>query len=185
MTTRVAWAAAALLLCGSAASAQTQDDRRVGLTMGYPTAVGVLWHVNDRLAIRPELDVSRIHLRSETTSALVPLASNNESTASSVRPGISALVYVARTDDLRMYVSPRYTYSFTDNSQNEVSETSTWLLSGSFGAQHQLGSRFGVYGELGIEYSRSTTQISDDFLSGTTRRSTIGTRSGVGVVLYF
>ena len=30
------------------------QEEKVGLTMGYPTAVGVLWQVSDLVAIRPE-----------------------------------------------------------------------------------------------------------------------------------
>ena len=185
MTTRVGWMAA-LMLIGGVVAAHAQEDRRVGLTMGYPTSVGVLWHVTDRIAIRPEIDASRTKVKSETTSTLAPILNETESSATSIRPGISALIYLVRQDDLRLYVSPRYSYIFSDSSQSGASESSFWLLSGSIGAQHKLGSRFAVFGELGIEYSRSTIRISDlSFLSGTSRRSTIGSRSGAGVILYF
>ena len=32
--------------------ASAQDARTFGVTMGYPATVGVLWHVNDKLAVR-------------------------------------------------------------------------------------------------------------------------------------
>ena len=186
MRRRVVWMAALLCSCGVAA-AQAQDDHRVGLTMGYPTSVGVLWHVTDRIAIRPEIDASRAKVRTESTSTLLPPLQEEETTTRSIRPGISALIYLAREDDLRLYLSPRYSYTASDTSQSGASESSSWLLSGSIGAQHKLGSRFAVFGELGIEYGRSTIQFSNDqpMLSLTSRRTTIGSRSGAGVVLYF
>ena len=55
------------------------------------------------------------------------------------------------------------------------------LLANDFGAQHTLGDRFAIYGELGLAYERGTTEITTSEL----RRRAFGTRSGVGVVLYF
>jgi hypothetical protein len=184
--TRVAGFITVLLLGVGVTSAHAQDDRRFGLAMGYPTAVGVLWHATGRIAIRPELDASRAAVKTESTSSLLPIPEEEEATTSSVRPGISVLFYLARRDELRLYVSPRYSYIFTGNSQSGLSERSTWLVSGSIGAQHDLGSRFAVFGELGSEYSRSTSRLSSpSIFSVTTRTSAIGLRAGVGVVLYF
>ena len=41
-----------------ASEAQAQDTPRVGLTMGYPATVGVIWNVADRFALRPEMTFS-------------------------------------------------------------------------------------------------------------------------------
>jgi hypothetical protein len=46
--------------------------------------------------------------------------------------------------------------------------------------QHALGDRFAIYGELGLAYERTTTEI----ITSEMHRSTFGTRSGVGVVVY-
>ena len=182
MTTRVAWTAVLLLGCGLG-TANAQDDPRVGVTMGYPTAVGVLWHVTERIAIRPEIDFARSVATTETTSTTI-LPPNERDEATTVRPGISALIYVTRREGLRTYVTPRFSYISTDSSSSEI-ESSNYLVSGSIGAQHRLGDRFAIFGELGVEYARSTTRLSSTFLSIETRRSTVGTRSGAGVVLYF
>ena len=56
MTVRIVWTSALILLVCGMGSANAQDNPRVGLTMGYPTSIGVLWHVTDRIAIRPEID---------------------------------------------------------------------------------------------------------------------------------
>ena len=39
------------LLCVRAASAQ---ERSFGVTMGYPASIGVLWHMSEAVAVRPE-----------------------------------------------------------------------------------------------------------------------------------
>lgn len=188
MTTRVVWTLAVLMLGCDVSTARAQDDRRFGLTMGFPASVGVLWHVTDRLAIRPDIDVSRMTIRTERSSTLFPVPEEEESTARSVRPGISALIYLARREELRLYISPRYSYVSAETSQLDAEpspESSTHVVSGSFGAEHRLGSRFAVFGELGIEYTRSRFRLSDPpILSSTTRRTGIESRSGVGVVLY-
>jgi opacity protein-like surface antigen len=171
-----------LLGCGLR-TADAQDDRRVGLTMGYPAAVGVVWHVTDRVAIRPEIDFSRTTATTETTSTLLP-DDQDEVTSRLLRPGVSALFYVARREDLRTYVSTRYGYTSTESSPS-TSKSSTHIVSASIGAQHRLGDRFAVFGELGIEYARGTFRSSGTILSLSTRRTTIATRSGAGVVLYF
>ena len=183
MTTRVAWAVAIMLLGCQAGTAYGQDDRRFGLTMGYPTAVGVLWHVTDRVAVRPEIDISRTATKTEGSISGGP-STATESTAHLVQPGVSVLIYLSSRDELRTYVTPRYVYSSSETSQN--SETSTHLVSGSFGAQQRLGSRFAVFGELGVEYTRTRTLLpTTQPFSLTSRRSFIELRSSAGVVLYF
>ena len=60
----------------------------------------------------------------------------------------------------------------------------SWGLLGSVGAQHKLGTRFSVFGEVGFGYSRSTLGAGSLVIAEATA-STLGTRSGVGVILYF
>ena len=55
-------------------------------------------------------------------------------------------------------------------------------MSGSFGAQYRLSDRFGVYGEIGIQYSHSA---SDTIIISSATTHSWGTRSGVGAILYF
>src|SRR5437870_2920123 len=49
-----------------AATAAGQERGQVGLTMGYPGSIGIIWHISDAVAVRPELSVSRTSV--ETTS---------------------------------------------------------------------------------------------------------------------
>ena len=118
----------------------------------------------------------------ETNSTILP--GEEETTSRLIRPGISALIYLARRDDLGTYISPRFSYSFTESSPSDA-DSWTYQVSGSVGAQHKLGDRFAVFGELGIEYTRSMFRSSGTILSLETRRTTVGARSGAGVVLYF
>jgi len=163
--------------------ASAQDARTFGVTMGYPATVGVLWHVNDKLAVRPE--VSFVHSSSETESTPPIADSTSDGNAFSV--GLSAVISLARWDMTRAYVVPRYAYGRTTSSingpftiQDDVTAT-THSMGVSFGAQHALGERFAVYGELGLVYEKSDTEVTTSEL----HRNSFGTRSGVGVVVYF
>ena len=49
----------ALVLVATATQTSAQEKGTVGLTMGYPASVGLLWHATERVAIRPAVTVSR------------------------------------------------------------------------------------------------------------------------------
>jgi hypothetical protein len=118
-------------------------------------------------------------------------------TGTAVGIGVSALLYVTKPDGLGLYVSPRYTYSHlsTTSSASRAASTttSTHGVSGSLGAQYAMGRRFGVFGEVGLMYTRGlieTPQIEGGPNSplptsqSASRNRSVGLRSGVGVVLY-
>jgi hypothetical protein len=171
-----------LVLFGLRATpARAQDKGDVGLTISTPAAIGVIWHATPRLAIRPEVSFAFTETDGDGTSSDV--------SSSSITFGASALFYTARWDDLRLYVSPRYTYSHasTDLQSGALSIDSTlssWGLSGSIGAQYSLGSRFAVFAEAGLLY---TSQRSDSLSPILTDRTTwtFGSRTAVGGTLYF
>jgi hypothetical protein len=173
----------ASLLCARSASAQ--DAGSFGVTMGYPASVGLLWHVAEGVALRPEFSFN--HSSSETDTAL-PFGVNTSASGTNVAVGLSALFYLARWDMLRAYVVPRYAFSRSTTdaegvlSQLNFESTSTTHSGGvSFGAQHLLGEHFAIYGELGLSYDRLNTELP----TGEARGNAFGTRSGVGVVVYF
>src|SRR5438477_13164983 len=99
-----------ITIAAASSVSRAQDAPKVGLTMGYPSSVGVLWRVADRVALRPEITLSRTTGESmgSDLAGVAPL-STDESTG--VGAGISALFYVGRWDALRTYVSPRFAYS--------------------------------------------------------------------------
>jgi opacity protein-like surface antigen len=178
----------ALVLFGSIpTSAAAQDQRTVGVTMGYPASIGVLWHVSPRVAIRPEFSFATTS--SEFTSALGTVTASD---VSAVGVGASGIFYLTDQNKLRTYVSPRFTYARTTSKTeaNGISAGSegsgkSYSAGASFGAQYGLGDRFSVFGEVGLGYAdqRSSSDISA-FQSSTVSH-TWSSRTGVGVVLYF
>ena len=175
--------------------------------MGYPSAVGVLWQVADRLALRPEATLAKGSSESLSTNPIVGAAATSAPSDNwQLGVGLSALFYVSRTDGLRTYITPRFAYSKTSGSANlagspvsSTSDSRAYTTSGSFGAQYALGRHFGVFGEVGVSYTTATSETSTVETITTsigiipnvfTVRSenhthTVGTRSGAGVIFFF
>lgn len=190
------------------ANALAQDAGQIGVTLGYPAAVGVIWHVTDNVAVRPEISFS-------TASAEIPAinpgfslpglsADLGETSSTTVTAGVSGLFYFGKWDKLRAYVSPRYTYSrLTAESGSTIStdaRNSVYTVTGSFGAHYQLHRRFAVFGETGFGYNHSHT-TSTSLLrlpvipvgpvlppvsqSVETNSHSWAIRTGAGVIFYF
>jgi hypothetical protein len=164
-----------LLLVGSvllvAPAARAQDRGQTGITFG-PNAVGLIVHAPDRVAIRPEVLLSKTW--------------NDTEDITTWNTGVSALLYVARWDALRTYVAPRILYARTSQSGTPMSVGSFYDFSGAFGAQYSLHRRFGVYGEVGVAFRRSTGTATLSAIT-TSQPAVYGasTRSGVGAIFYF
>jgi hypothetical protein len=183
-----AWALAAVLCAGTAAA---QESGSVGVVTGYPASIGVVWRVSTCVAIRPEVSLSK--MSGDTTSTGVALVTS--SSAWTVGVGASALFYLADRDGLRPYISPRFSYG--RNSSTTESPTSsagaenwsdTYLIAASFGAEYSLGRRFAVFGELGLSYSRQTSayrSTAANVIGSDSTANVVGTRSAVGVILFF
>ena len=167
------------------ASAAAQDQGSVGITMGYPAAVGVLWRATETVAVRPEISFSGG--QSETSASTL----SSESESSAVGVGVSVLFYVKKENSLRTYFSPRFTYSHSTSTVTSSSFQASGSKntgkstggSGSFGAEYQLGDKFAVFGEVGLGFSRTTSTGSTD-LSLKLTSSSWGTRAGVGVIFF-
>ena len=195
-------------------AAAAQDDPKVGVTMGYPGAVGVLWQATERIGLRPEFTVSRASSESVSASdqSLGIGASASPSDMWQTGVGLSALIYLTRVESLRTYVSPRFTYSQTSTSSavnggplSTASDSWSYSTSGSFGAQYALGRHFGVFGEAGVSYTSTTSRLSSIetltvginipgasggrtttfAVRSDSHAHTIGARSGAGVVFFF
>jgi hypothetical protein len=187
--------------------ASAQNTRAVGVAMGYPTTIGVLWHVSDRFAIKPEIGLSWNSIESEPSGPFSLGEFSTDTRQSSF--GVAGLFYLGRWDALRTYVSPRIVY-ITSTSESRLSvspppvlfepvigtslflgdtetETSTSGLSvtGSFGGQYWLGERFSIFGEFGLAYSQSETSGEVSIAERKLTSKTVGTRTAAGVVLYF
>jgi hypothetical protein len=206
MRNTILFAAMAAFVCASPARAQ--ETPRFGIVMGYPAAVGVLWTVSERVAVRPEVSISRTSSESTTTLVGLPTlpgfvtSSTTSSSGWQLGAGVSALLYLTKGDALRTYVSPRYTYARSSTTIEgrlgspivpmpagpATTVTTSHSTSGAFGGQYTLGKRFGLFGELGLNYQHSgeTPSLgSSPFVTNDFKGWSLSLRSGVGVILYF
>jgi hypothetical protein len=175
--------AIALFLFPTAAVAQ--EEGKIGITMGFPASVGLLWHATENLAVRPEFSFAWNSTETGTV----------ETDGTSFTTGASVLFYLRKWENLATYVSPRYSFSRSSSSTAASSGDSertsrSHLFSGSFGAQYWLGDRFSAFGELGLGYQRgrSESDLGVDLPIETGFTSTshsFATRSAVGIVFYF
>lgn len=181
--------AIALVLAFTASSARAQEQGQIGIAMGYPGAVAVVWHVTDAIAVRPEVSFSG---STYETSASSVLTAATKSSTTTVGVGVSGLIYIGKWDALRTYVSPHYGYNHSSNTSEVTfpfdpsllasftslglttspfaltippfttkTTTSTMTVRGSFGAQYALHEHFSAFGEVGVGYSwlSSTTSV--------------------------
>ena len=170
-----------LLASLAAAPASAQEPGDVGVTVSAPSAIGFIWHVTPRVAVRPDLSFS-------FSESDVDQGTDLNSSAFTL--GTSVLFYTGRWDNLQTYVAPRLSYSWSSSSfegpgNNIDTSQDAWSLSGAFGAQYMLGTRFAVFGEAGLAYSSQTAETPTSF--GDNERTTwsFGTRTVVGATLYF
>lgn len=206
-------AAVCLLLLGPAGIASAQDAPKVGLTVAFPAAVGLLWQVSERFAIRPDFSFSWTSTKSSNPGSLItsPVGgillgspgSESVSDSQNASVGVSALFTVQRRDALRIYVAPRVHYSRSTATSTTtytapfptgvppqlfqpMSRHSTndgYSIAGLFGAQYVLTDRFGLFGEVGVGYSWSDSSLPGILSSTRIRSGSI--RSGVGVIVFF
>jgi Outer membrane protein beta-barrel domain len=172
-----------VLFLAQSAPALAQDQGDVGINMGYPASAGVVFHLTDSVALRPEISFTRIS--SDSDSAFGDLSTSNYT----YEIGISGLLYVGRWDKLRAYVAPGYAYRRTGGA-NEVdfpqigsTTVSGHTFQGSFGAQYSLHEKFSVFGEAGLRYF--TQQTRSSFSNAGVDFRSIGSRGAVGVIFYF
>ena len=173
----------AVMMCGTA---RAQEPGKIGITMGYPASVGVIWDATKAIAIRPVITYAGA---SSDGGGLTSQSSNW-----TVGVNLSALLYVKKYDNVRTYVSPSYRYSHARTSitpsttiQGGVSSLDTSLNSnggsGTFGAEYAPGSRVRIYGEVGFVFAHMTTSSSSAGALNISGNSW-GTTAGVGFVFY-
>lgn len=192
-----------------------QDTPKIGVTMAAPSAIGILWQISDRIAVRPEVTLSRNSSESSQNQPVgSALLTNDDSYAIGV--GIGALFYVGKWDALRTYLVPRFSYTKSSTSAtidtnailgptSSESSASNYQTSAAFGGQYTLGRHFGLFGEAGFSYTRTNTSASTTFTStvtsiangvitqtsrvqttgSSTRVNAVSTRTAVGVILFF
>jgi hypothetical protein len=179
-----------------ASPASAQDSGRLGVSIGYPANIALLWQLSTRVALRPELTVD---LASSETTATSPFGVDTFSSESwNVGLGLSALLFVHRSDNLGVYVSPRYMHNLGKNTTTVTSapnvvvggpgdrDTTGHAVSGAVGAHYTLGPRFGVFGEVGVSHARDRMSRESGPTPETEFRfRSTGVRSGVGIVFFF
>lgn len=169
-------AASALVLTVIGASpASAQSASKAGLTMSSGSAIGVYIPLGDQVTIRPQIAFQR-------TTAELPVGGST--TATTWSPGVSLLLTLKTWDSTRLYVSPQYVYS-RGNAESNGSESkgTAHSVTGIIGAQHTLGSRFAVFGEVGMGWSKAESKSSTGTAGATSRVWT--TRSTIGGILFF
>jgi outer membrane protein with beta-barrel domain len=188
----------------SARPAAGQDSPRFGLVMGYPAEVGVLWSVSDRVAIRPEVNWTHSSSESPVTSTVFgPNGSSTTVTTTTSEGttfgvGASALFYLSKRDALRTYVTPRLAYTRISTTIDlalpalpaplprvQTTIGSGYTVSGAVGAEYRPAARFGVFGELGLAYGRTTISGESELPRPDATNTSVGLRSGAGVILFF
>jgi len=207
----VAVCAAAVLLVASGAAAQ--EAGQVGVTMGYPGVVGLLWHPTTRVALEPEIAFSRNRTTSTFESIVIfstglTTTTTSESTSEgwTVSPGINVRFYVGKWDNVSTYVASGYSYHRTSSTststvptglggsqtQSRESVSGAHDVRGMFGVQYAPHRKFSVFGEVGLRYltadlprvtSTSTGGLGSASSTGTTR--SFGNASAVGIAFYF
>lgn len=183
----------AVLAAGAARPAAAQQAGDVGVAAGYPGALGVVWHITDGIALRPDLSVTRTTSETTSTGLGGTLTTVNKAEGWNTTVGLSVLVTVKTLERLKVYVAPRLAWSYA-SSDNEsgagtaiafTTTTKGVIASGSFGAQYLLHDRFAIFGELGLQYSGldNTSDFPGSRSSGDS--TTLGLRSAVGATFYF
>ncbi len=177
----------AVMLAPAAAGAQEKGD--AGLTMGYPSAIGLIYHVTDRFAIRPEITFSVSSGKNESPT------STTEGDTVAVGVGISGIFYMRQDDKLRTYVCPRYAYTHGESTTTSsflaplvidseiTTTTNAHSILGTFGAQYAVHERFSIFGEVGAGYTHQRGHSEISGLKSTTNQ--FATRTGAGVIFYF
>jgi hypothetical protein len=113
MNGRSAYLAGLGVLLGGllAVPASAQEAGDVGVTVSAPSAIGAIWHVTPRVAIRPDLSFSFNESDGEGSSSL-------DFSSSTVSLGGSLLFYVGRWDNFQTYIAPRLSYSWSSSSSD-------------------------------------------------------------------
>jgi len=180
----LAVAALAAFPCQAAA-----QSGQLGLSIGFPASVGVLWQPSALVGIRPEFTIELFNAESTSVSRLGTARFSTDTRLIGV--GLSVLFRVYRDENLTLYVSPRYVHRSGKTTVVQDIPANVFVpgdddrdieghsMSGSLGVRYGLGERFGVFGELGVDYTREDT--TDPATESRIART--GIRSGVGVVV--
>lgn len=179
----------------------------MGFVLAYPGSIGLEWQAASKVAIRVDGDYQRNSFDSTSQIGqglapfgVPPIAITTTIASSDIGLGVSVLVDLHRSDELRLYLAPSIGVSFSRSTyETELNGDPARLSSVSlpantevsdnaprggiaFGASRNLSDRFRVFGEGGFRYVRGSLQ---GFNSGDSESTSFGLRAGVGVVVLF
>ncbi len=173
-----------LLVCGNSYAQEPQQDRRFGLTVGYPGSggvIGLVWQTSDRTALRPEFSFTSRFAGANTTGD-----------SSQVGVTVTVIRYIAMKGPVTAYLGPRLSYSRSSStgttSPSGLSVTSAGSVYGAgaaIGLQYELTRKIAAYGEVGAGYSYLRSSTSGAVVSPTSTSHAIGSRGSLGLNLYF
>ncbi len=196
------------------APAAAAQEKTVGLVVGYPIDVGVLWQASARVALRADVGFSFYTFESNQSLSLGTTVRSSVTTTSSTGSatlGLSSLFTIRNDDNLRLYLAPRAAIELTRQSHetvfdpplpsssrnlDEVSDTARGHeFDVMFGGQYRLRDRLALFGETGLAYRRSSYPSVSTTLSilgsssseseRDSRTTFFGLRSTVGLVFFF
>ena len=127
----------ALLLAIGATRTAAQGNQRVALDIGIPAGIAVLWHINDKVDLRP--DFTFVHVSQDNAGSQTRLGF-----------GASLLFPIKSTTSFTPYVGLRGGYAWYSGSNSTTDRS----LAGIFGARYAIDKRFGISAETGFVFDR-------------------------------
>jgi hypothetical protein len=152
-----------VLVVLAASRVEAQESRRVALDLGFPPALAILWHVNDKLDLRPDLTFAHV--------------SGDAASETRLGFGASALFPVKSSGQLTPYLGLRggYIWSSGDNAPTE------WSFAGIFGARYAIDKHFGISAETGLVYDHLHLEAG----TFSTTQNVVDTWGRVSALVYF
>jgi hypothetical protein len=163
-------AALATLVVASPLAAQDESiSRRPALVIAGPSTVGLLLPLTARLALRPDLAITR------TTFSV----SGSETKFVNLSVGLGLLVRLREFDGMHTYVTPRVALSRSTFDNGSTSDL--WFFDAAFGVSAPLATRLAIFGEVGprVTYSDQSTP------GATNRNTNLVARAALGATFTF
>jgi opacity protein-like surface antigen len=158
---------------------KVSEKRKFGLT--FPN-IGIIWHISDNVAFVPDINLT--HGWSELGS------SAGDSKTNSVGIDAALRFYVHDWKGIRLYLSPKYGYSWSnaENSaqgSNSTSDLHNHSVSGAWGLEYAVSDRISLFGDIGVRYmhGKTKTESSSQFNSDS-KSNLIGTVGTWGLILH-
>jgi opacity protein-like surface antigen len=201
-------------LMASAAEAQDEKRFGV-VAAAFPGSIGFQWQVADVFAVRVDGSYTYSSTENSSGDEILQLLPSlpgsifpsvqidTELKNHATSLAFSGLFTIHKREQFRLYLAPRFAMNW---SRSRSTTTITGLPTGqsilpgiapadrdststapsagaSLGASYRLGERFGVFGEAGFQYTK--VNLDDDLFAAERSATTIGTRTTVGVIVFF